>query len=69
MKVLVQVKRDSTNKKGARVSTHINLPSRYIVLMPNTDIVTISQKVEDKKNRHVRNKKDFKFLKSFLLFY
>ena len=47
-KILVQVKKDSNAQKGARVSTHINLPSRYIVLMPNTNIVTISQKIEDK---------------------
>ena len=47
-KILVQVKKDSNIQKGARVSTHINLPSKYIVLMPNTDIITISQKIEDK---------------------
>ena len=35
-KLLVQVKKDSNDKKGARISTHINLPSKYIVLMPNT---------------------------------
>lgn len=51
MPILVQVKRDSTNKKGARVSTHISLPGRYLVLMPNTDFVTISQKIEDEKER------------------
>ena len=39
-KLLVQVKKDSNQQKGARVSTHINLPSKYIVLMPNTDIIT-----------------------------
>ena len=50
-KILVQVKKDSNQQKGARVSTHINLPSKYIVLMPNTNIVTISQKVEDKKEQ------------------
>ena len=48
-KLLVQVKKDSNQKKGARVSTHITIPSKYIVLMPNTDIVTISQKIENKK--------------------
>ena len=48
-KLLVQVKKDSNDKKGARVSTHINLTSRYVVLMPDTDIVTISQKIEDEK--------------------
>ena len=47
-KILVQVKKDSNIQKGARVSTHINLPSKYIVLMPNTNIVTISKKVENK---------------------
>ncbi len=50
-KLLVQIKKDSNEKKGARVSTHINLPSKYIVLMPNTDIVTVSQKIEDEKER------------------
>ena len=50
-KVLVQVKKDSNEKKGARVSTHINLPSKYIALMPNSDIITVSQKIEDKKEQ------------------
>ena len=50
-KILVQVKKDSNLQKGARVSTHINLPSKYIALMPNTDIITISQKIEDKKEQ------------------
>ena len=39
--IIVQVKRDSTNKKGARVSTHINLAGRYIVLMPNVNFITV----------------------------
>ena len=49
--IIVEIKRDSYNKKGARVSTHINLPSKYIVLMPNTNIITISQKIEDKEEQ------------------
>ena len=51
MKLLVQVKKDSTDQKGARVSTHINLPGKYIALMPNTDIITISQKIESKEEQ------------------
>ena len=51
-KILIQVKRDATNIKGAKVSTHINLPSRYFVLMPNTDIKTISQKIEDEEEKN-----------------
>ncbi len=50
-KLLVQVKKDSNEKKGARISTHINLPGKYIVLMPNTDIVTVSQKIENKEEQ------------------
>lgn len=50
-KILIQVKRDATNIKGAKVSTHISIPSRYFVLMPNTDIRTISQKIENKDER------------------
>ena len=50
-KLLVQIKKDSNEKKGARVSTHINLPSKYIALMPNTDIVTVSQKIENKEEQ------------------
>ena len=50
-KILVQVKKDSNIQKGARVSTHINLSSKYIALMPHTDIITISQKIEDKKEQ------------------
>lgn len=47
MKVLVQVQRDRTDTKGARVSTHINMPGRYCALIPDTHFVTVSQKVED----------------------
>ena len=50
-KLLIQVKRDATNMKGAKVSTHISIPSRYFVLMPNTDIRTISQKIEENSER------------------
>ena len=50
-KILIQVKKDSDEIKGARVSTHISLPGKYIVLMPNTSIITISQKIEDEKKR------------------
>ena len=52
-KILVQVKRDGTESKGARVSTHINLPGRFVVFMPNTNFITVSHKIEDEteKNR------------------
>lgn len=50
-KILVQVRKVPTSLKGARVSTHITIPGNYIVLMPNTDIITISQKVEGNEEK------------------
>ena len=50
-KMLVQIQKDSNDKKGARTSTHIKLTGKYVILMPNTNIVTISQKIEDEKER------------------
>ena len=51
MPILVQVKRDSTNKKGARVSTHVTIPGRFVVLMPNSEFITISKKIEKDQER------------------
>ena len=50
-KLLVQVKKDSNAKKGARISTHVSIPGRFSILMPNTDIITISRKIEDTKEK------------------
>ena len=50
-KILVQVKRDATNIKGAKVSTHISLANRFTVLMPETDIITASQKIENEEEK------------------
>ena len=52
MPILVQVKKDSTSKKGARVSTHVNISGRYIVLMPNSEFITVSKKIEDIKEKN-----------------
>ena len=48
-KILIQVRRDGALNKGAKVSTHINLSGRFLVLMPNTDFITISQKIDNKE--------------------
>ena len=50
-KILIQIQKDSNEKKGARTSTHIKLTGKYVILMPNTNIVTISQKIESDKER------------------
>ena len=51
MPILVQVRKDSTSIKGARISTHLSLPGRFIVLMPSQNFITISQKIDDKNER------------------
>lgn len=52
-KLLVQVKRDATSIKGAKVSTHISIPSKYIVLMPENEIITASQKLTDDEKKRL----------------
>ena len=47
MPVIVEVKKDKTDKKGAKVSTNLNIAGKFVVLIPNSEFVTISQKIED----------------------
>lgn len=49
-KLLIQIRKEAVNDKGARISTHITLAGKYLVLMPETEIITISQKIDDKEN-------------------
>lgn len=49
--LIIQIKKDGTLTKGAKVSTHINLPGRFIVLLPDANYITVSQKIEDPKEK------------------
>jgi len=49
--VLVQVIKDPLGTKGARLTTHISIPSRYLVYMPGAASDGISQKIEDEEER------------------
>ena len=49
--VLVQVVKGPRGTKGARVSTRISLPGRYLVLMPESENIGISRKIEDPGER------------------
>jgi len=49
--ILVQVIKGPRGTKGARVSTRISLPGRYLVLMPEADNIGVSRKIEDGKER------------------
>lgn len=49
--LLVQVIKGSHSTKGARVSTRISLPGRYLVLMPEGDNLGVSRKIEEARER------------------
>jgi len=49
--LLVQVTKDPIGTKGARLTTHISIPSRYLVLMPGSTHIGISQRIEDPQER------------------
>ena len=48
-KILVQVQKDEINQKGAKLTTNIKLTGRQIVLLPTTDIINVSRKIENEK--------------------
>ena len=49
--VLVQVAKDPVGTKGARVTTHITLAGRSLVLMPTVDYVGVSRRIEKEDER------------------
>ncbi len=49
--LLVQVSKDPIGTKGARVTSYVTLPGRYVVLMPNVEHVGISRRIEDEEVR------------------
>ena len=49
--LLVQVTKDPIGSKGARLTTNLSLPSRYLVLMPGAEHIGISQRIEDQEER------------------
>jgi ribonuclease G len=49
--VMVQVTKGAHGTKGARVSSRIALPGRYVVLMPEANHVGVSRKIEDRSER------------------
>ncbi len=49
--LLVQITKEPSGTKGARITTHITLPGRLIVLMPTVDYVGVSRRIEDEKQR------------------
>lgn len=49
--VVVQVAKEPMGTKGARLTCHISLPGRHVVLMPTVDHVGVSRKIESSEER------------------
>jgi ribonuclease G len=49
--LIVQVIKDPLGTKGARLTTHVTIPSRYLVFMPGEKNLGVSQKIEDEAER------------------
>jgi len=49
--VLVQIVKEPIGDKGARLTTQISLPSRYLVMMPGRPTVGVSSRIEDSDER------------------
>jgi ribonuclease G len=49
--LLVQVIKDPLGSKGARLTTHIAIPSCYLVYLPTSDTVGVSQRIEGEDER------------------
>ncbi|EFM09312.1 ribonuclease, Rne/Rng family [Paenibacillus curdlanolyticus YK9] len=47
----VQVIREASGVKGARVTMHVSLPGRWLVYMPSAGYVGVSRKIDDEKKR------------------
>jgi ribonuclease G len=49
--ILVQAAKSPMGTKGARISSYISLPGRFLVLMPNSDHIGVSRRIEDEFER------------------
>ncbi len=49
--VVVQVVKDPIGSKGARLTTQISIPSRYLVLLPQSRVIGVSARIEDEAER------------------
>ncbi|MBT8371141.1 MAG: ribonuclease E/G, partial [Deltaproteobacteria bacterium] len=49
--ILVQAAKSPMGTKGARISSYVSLPGRFLVLMPTSDHIGISRRIEDEIER------------------
>jgi ribonuclease G len=49
--ILVQVVKEPLGTKGARITSHVSMPGRFLVYMPTVDHVGVSRKIEAREER------------------
>ncbi len=49
--IVVQISKEPIGTKGARLTSHISLPGRHLVLMPTVNHIGISRRIEDTEER------------------
>jgi ribonuclease G len=49
--IVVQVVKDPIGSKGARLTTQISIPSRYLVLLPQSKVIGVSSRIEEDTER------------------
>jgi ribonuclease G len=49
--ILVQISKEPLGTKGARITSHIALPGRYLVYMPTVDHIGVSRKISSEEER------------------
>ena len=49
--ILVQVVKEPLGTKGARLTSHVTMPGRFLVFMPSVDHVGVSRKIESREER------------------
>lgn len=49
--ILVQIKKDSTSNKGARITKDIHIVGRFVILVANNQFITSSKKIQDEGER------------------
>ncbi len=49
--IIVQVVKDPIGSKGARLTTHLSVPSRYLVLLPYAKVIGVSVRIEGEAER------------------
>ena len=49
--ILVQVVKEPLGTKGARITSHVTLPGRFLVFMPTVDHIGVSRKIDSREER------------------